>query len=99
MTYNRDGFSSINEPIKPKGAKTMNDTNINEYPDIETNTRSFSPSPSIPTNLLLAVLYFVGKYGAETLIKSIIELNKSNITLDDITNLQTSIKRPEDYFK
>ena len=90
MTYNRDGFSSITS--KEEKEKYMNnETSINKSIPIS--------STSIPTNLLLAILYFVGKYGAETLIKSIIELNKTNITLDDITNLQSTIKRPEDYFK
>ena len=83
MTYNKDGFSSLTSK---------------EEKEIYMN-KSITVTPtSIPTNLLLAILYFVGKYGAETLIKSIIELNKTNITLDDITNLQSTIKRPEDYF-
>ena len=49
------------------------------------------------TATIIAILELAAKYGIPAVTASINEMNKSTITDEDIKNLATLIKKPEDY--
>ena len=54
----------------------------------------------IPKDVMVMILYCISKYGTEAFLKSLMELKKSSITVQDIKRLkEEGIKKPEEYFK
>lgn len=51
------------------------------------------------TQLLLMVLQLASQYGIPGIISLINEMNKKEVTLDDIKMLELKIKKPDEYFK